>query len=151
MMTFSRQCWLFLLLLMVITASCVPLARRAPGRSMLTTGRPGMNTYPEDSPGETSALERPFKNAPPLVPHTVEGFDIDRSANDCLECHLGGEDLGGGHVATKVPPSHFVNEYTGVQKAGRVTGMRHKCLQCHVPQSAEDFPGAPGRPGLPDR
>ncbi len=140
-MTFARQCWLFLPLLLVITVSCRPRARRVPEGSMLATGQPGMNTYPAGPPGETTALERPFKDAPPLVPHSVEGFDIGRSANDCLECHLGGEDLGGGHVATEVPPSHFVNEYSGGQKAGQVTGMRYNCLQCHVPQSAEDLLG----------
>ncbi len=150
-MTLSRQCWLFLLLLPVITVSCRSLARRAPGRSMLLTGQPGMNTYPAGPPGETTALLRSFKDAPPLVPHSVEDFDIDRSSNDCLECHMGGEDLGGGHVATKIPHSHFVNEYSGEQKAGQVTGMRYKCLQCHVPQAAGDLPGTTQSPDLQDR
>jgi nitrate reductase cytochrome c-type subunit len=49
-----------------------------------------------------------------------------------------GVELGEGHIATKVPLTHYVDEYSGEQKKNQVTGMRYNCLQCHVPQSIEE-------------
>jgi len=101
-------------------------------------GQPGMNTYPTSPPGQTEKLERPYKGAPPLIPHSVEGLGITRSGNDCLVCHSEGIEVEKGHIATKVPTSHYVNEYTGEQTKEQVIGMRYNCLQCHVPQSQKD-------------
>jgi cytochrome c-type protein NapB len=106
----------------------------------LATGEPGMNLYPAGDPGETAVLNRPYETAPPLVPHSIEGLTINRTANDCLDCHLEGGELDDGHVATKVPPSHLVNEYTGAEAESGVIGTRYLCLQCHVPQAEAEFP-----------
>jgi len=106
----------------------------------LATGEPGMNTYPAGDPGETAVLDRPYETAPPLIPHSIEGWTIRRATNDCLDCHLEAVELNEGHVATKVPPSHFVNQYTGAVVKEGVTGIRYMCLQCHVPQANAEFP-----------
>jgi nitrate reductase cytochrome c-type subunit len=53
---------------------------------------------------------------------------------------LEGEEVEKGHIATKVPVTHYVDEYSGEHKNKQVTGMRYNCLQCHVPQSAEEPP-----------
>ncbi len=126
-----------LVCLSILLASGV-LSQELHQGSGLATGQPGMNTYPENPPGETNKLPRPYTGAPPLVPHNVVEFEISKSANDCLDCHLDGVEIEEGHVATKVPLSHFVNEYTGEREAGQVVGTRYNCLQCHVPQSKED-------------
>ena len=101
----------------------------------LTTGQPGINSYEDGEPGETSVLKRPYRSAPPLVPHSVEGLTVTRTTNDCLDCHLDGDLLDDGHIATKVSSSHFINKYTGVESSGTVSGNRYLCLQCHVPQT----------------
>jgi cytochrome c-type protein NapB len=106
----------------------------------LVTGKPGMNTFPEMEAGETSPLKRPYKIAPPLVPHGVTGLPVNRSENECLECHLEGVEVEAGHRATKIPPSHFKNEHTGEVKTETVVGIRYNCLQCHVHQSEEKPP-----------
>ncbi len=105
------------------------------GAAGLATGQPGMNTYPSADPGETSVLPRAYAGAPPVVPHSVVGLMIDRTTNDCLDCHLEGDEVEEGHVATAVPQSHFVNEHTGARTVDGVTGVRYNCLQCHVPQA----------------
>ncbi len=106
----------------------------------LASGEPGMNIYPDSAPGETKRIDRPFKGAPPLVPHDVVEFNISRSANDCLDCHLEGVEIEEGHVATQVPPSHYLNEYRGEEQKDQVTGIRYNCLQCHLPQAAGEPP-----------
>jgi len=106
----------------------------------LATGEPGVNIYPAGDPGETAVLDRPYETAPPLIPHSIEGLTINRTANDCLDCHLEGDELDDGHVPTKVPPSHLVNEYTGAEAESGVIGTRYLCLQCHVPQAEAEFP-----------
>lgn len=101
----------------------------------LIEGAPGRNVYPSDQPGETKPLPRGYAIAPPVIPHSVAGMEVSRDSNDCLGCHLEGVPLGEGHVATRIPSSHFVNEHTGEKKKKEPVGIRHNCLQCHVPQA----------------
>lgn len=105
------------------------------GDAALSTGQPGMNTYPADQPGETAPLERPYKIAPPMIPHDVSDLEVSRAANDCIDCHLEGMELAEGHVATQIPASHYANEFTGERRKDTVVGIRYNCLQCHVPQA----------------
>ncbi|MDD5302069.1 MAG: nitrate reductase cytochrome c-type subunit [Elusimicrobia bacterium] len=107
-------------------------ARRYKG---LQEGRPGVNLWNDQAPGSTKPLPRPYPGAPPLVPHDITGLVITRRSNACLDCHLEGTDLGDGHTATKVPPSHFTNPKTKEVLTGTVTGTRYQCLQCHAPQT----------------
>ncbi len=106
----------------------------------LYTGEIGQNLYPTAEPGETKPLARMYKNAPPMIPHSIADFTIERTNNDCLSCHQDGGELSEGHVATKVPPSHYLNEHTGERAKDGVLGIRYNCLQCHTPQSAESPP-----------
>ena len=109
-----------------------------PNKSMLTTGHPSPNIYPAAAPGDTHPLARAYKGAPPQIPHRIQGFTIDRTSNDCLDCHLKGEEVSPGHSPTLVPASHFENPFTGEKmprSGSMVTGMRNQCMQCHVPQA----------------
>lgn len=139
----SKLC--FLLFLSIMFASSA-LSQKVFHGSGLAIGQPGMNIYPASPPGETTKLERPYASAPPLVPHSVVEFNIRRSTNDCLDCHLEGVEVEEGHTATKVPPSHYVDEYAGERKKDQVTGMRYNCLQCHLPQAAEEPPVSQKKP-----
>ena len=121
----------------ILVASGLLFPALFPGKE-LALGQPGMNTFPTTPPGQAEKLKRPYQGAPPLIPHSLDGFGITRSGNDCLTCHSEGIELDKGHIATKVPPSHYVNEYTGEQKKEQVIGVRYNCLQCHVPQAQED-------------
>jgi len=87
--------------------------------------RPGMNRWNDQAPGSTTPLPRPYPGAPPSVPHGIAGLAITRDANSCLDCHLEGSDMGDGHAATKVPPSHL-------DAKAALIGKRYQCLQCHA-------------------
>lgn len=135
-MTAKFRFILYAIFILVIAVSCTKISKvYAEG---LVTGQPGMNVYTSSQPGETEKLERPYEIAPPLVPHDIVDFEISRSANDCLECHYDGlEDEHGVYIATKAPPSHYINEYSKEQTKEQVIGIRYLCLQCHVPQTVE--------------
>jgi len=97
--------------------------------------QPGMNQYIEKMPGESVLLERDYEGVPPLVPHSIEDLAPTRDDNQCFECHFEGIELDVGHTATKIPKSHFTNDYSGVKQEDQVLGIRYNCLQCHVPQT----------------
>ena len=75
---------------------------------------------------------RNFAQQPPVIPHRVNGYQIDKNFNKCLDCHA--------HTRTEfsqaVPVSltHFVDRQG--QRLGQVSTRRYFCLQCHVPQEA---------------
>jgi cytochrome c-type protein NapB len=75
---------------------------------------------------------RNFAQQPPVIPHRVNGYQIDKNFNKCLDCHA--------HTKTEfsqaVPISltHFVNR--DGQRLGQVSTRRYFCLQCHVSQEA---------------
>ena len=132
--------WLILLLLSAaFNLTCSSPPRVGFEGDGLVTGEPGMNSYPEEEPGETFPLERVYENAPPSVPHSIADFSIDRETNDCLDCHLEGEEFDEDHIATMIPSSHFTNEYNQESVEDGVTGIRYNCTQCHVQQANVEF------------
>jgi cytochrome c-type protein NapB len=125
--------------LLVVAVSAAAIGAAASGKAFsgkgLQTGKPGMNTYTDQTPGNTAPLPRPYPGAPPLIPHSVEGLSITRAANDCLGCHLEGMEVAEGHKATKMPASHFANPFTMEARIDRPVGICYNCLQCHAPQA----------------
>jgi len=113
------------------------------------------------APGSAKKFARSYVNAPPLIPHSVEGLlPITMKSNQCLSCHM--PDVAKSMGATPIPPSHFTNyrpetkmEGGKVVKEGKVLGQantsdiklakakklkglyqgRYNCSQCHVPQA----------------
>jgi len=115
--------------------------------------------YTKAAPGTSKKLDRAYENAPPLIPHSVEGLlPITKDNNQCLGCHM--PDVAPSMGATPIPPSHFTNfrPMTQLDKEGHIIkeGVaidntsdikivarqekklyqgRFNCSQCHVPQA----------------
>jgi cytochrome c-type protein NapB len=117
--------------------------------------------YDRPAPGTSARFERAYVNAPPMIPHSVEGLlPITKDNNQCLGCHM--PDVAKGVGATPIPASHFTNyrpdtkmEGNKVVKEGKVLGKnntsdvllakakklnhlyqgRFNCSQCHAPQA----------------
>ena len=119
--------------------------------------------YNRPAPGSSTNFERAYKDAPPMIPHSVEGLlPITTMNNQCLGCHL--PEVAPSVGATAIPASHFTNYRPStvmkegmVLKEGQVLGStmantsdiviaetqktdtlyqgRFNCTQCHAPQS----------------
>ncbi len=74
---------------------------------------------------------RNYPEQPPLIPHKIDGYQIDLNANQCLQCHS--------RAATEfsqapmVSITHFMNREN--QFLASVTPRRYFCTQCHVTQT----------------
>lgn len=84
------------------------------------------------APGASTKFERAFVNAPPMVPHSVEGLlPITQSNNQCLGCHM--PEVAKSVNATPIPVSHFTNyrpttvlKDGEMVKEGKVVGLGKK-------------------------
>lgn len=81
-----------------------------------------MDWKPEDS-----AIARTFVHQPPLVPHTVEEYDISTNDNDCLDCH--GDEKSGAPLPHS---SHYLDREGKATES--VSSQWYFCTQCHVGQ-----------------
>ena len=90
--------------------------------------RPSENiTYAKD--GEPIA--RDYVQQPPLIPHKIRGYRIDRNSNKCLSCHSWKKYREAG--ATKISQTHFEDRDKHV--LANISARRYFCTQCHVPQA----------------
>lgn len=122
-----------------------------------TTGDKTM--YSKKAAGESQTIARAFENAPPMIPHDVEGMlPITINNNTCTGCHVPG--VAESMNATPIPKSHFTDfrPNTSLASDGRISkegkavtntsdfktvgkpltklaGARFNCSQCHAPQS----------------
>ncbi len=76
-------------------------------------------------------FERAYRQQPPLIPHKIDGYQIDRGVNQCMRCHDWPYNVDQG--APKISETHYTGR-DGVA-LDRVSAARWFCTQCHVPQS----------------
>ena len=90
--------------------------------------------YGDKTPGESKVFDRAYENAPPMIPHDVEGMtDFTQSTNACLDCHSPevAKDVG----ATPVPKSHLYDLRNSKAMTDGIADSRWNCTQCHAPQA----------------
>ena len=115
--------------------------------------------YDRPAPGAAKRFARSYVNAPPLIPHSVDGLlPITVKNNACLGCHM--PDVAKGVGATPIPESHFTDfrpstklvngkvvkdgkvvanatdiKIAKFKKLKKLNPARYNCSQCHVPQA----------------
>ena len=104
--------------------------------------------YTKAAPGTAKRFERSYENAPPLIPHSVEGLlPITAKNNACLGCHM--PNVAKSMGATPISPTHFkdffaankkkLKKYKGASHIDKTSSdiapQRYNCTQCHVPQA----------------
>ena len=73
---------------------------------------------------------RNYPEQPPLIPHSIEGYQVDLNGNKCLSCHARART--GESQAPMVSITHFMDR--DGQFLASVSPRRFFCTQCHVPQ-----------------
>ncbi len=73
---------------------------------------------------------RNYPEQPPIIPHKIEGYQVDRRFNQCLGCHS--RTAVGDSQAPMVSITHFMDREG--QFLARVSPRRYFCNQCHVTQ-----------------
>lgn len=83
--------------------------------------------YPKDG----KVIQRDYVQQPPLIPHKIEGYQVNRKFNKCLSCHSWANYKESG--ATKISQTHFEDRDKNV--LANISARRYFCTQCHVPQA----------------
>ncbi len=73
---------------------------------------------------------RAFAMQPPVIPHQIENYQVDRSFNKCMSCH--GRDRTAESQAPMVSVTHFMDRDGNFRS--EISPRRYFCTQCHVPQ-----------------
>lgn len=99
-------------------------------------------------------IERAYQNAPPMIPHDVEGMlEITQDNNMCVGCH--DVSVAESMTATPIPKSHYIDfrpkhklegdnfvkstddmkNEVSIKPIEVISHARFNCTACHAPQS----------------
>ena len=81
---------------------------------------------------DDTRLKRNYSLQPPVIPHRVDGYQIDKNFNKCLDCHARGK--ASFSQAVPVSSTHYVDRSGKVLP--EISTRRYFCMQCHVAQDA---------------
>ena len=87
---------------------------------------PDLKKYPK----ERELIDLQFVGQPPLIPHSIRGYEITANSNKCLTCHSLENAVSA--KAPRIGISHYRNREGKV--LADVSPSRYFCTQCHVPQ-----------------
>ncbi len=74
---------------------------------------------------------RNYPEQPPVIPHSIDGYQLTLKTNRCLDCHRRQYSEGSG--APMISVTHFMDRDNEV--LADVTSRRYFCTTCHVPQT----------------
>ena len=75
---------------------------------------------------------RAFPDQPPVIPHSIEGYQLSVNTNRCLSCHK--REFTEGSGAPMISVTHYMTR--DGQMLADVSPRRYFCTACHVPQAA---------------
>jgi nitrate reductase (cytochrome), electron transfer subunit len=79
---------------------------------------------------------RNYPEQPPLIPHSIEGYEVSIHGNKCLSCHA--RSRVGESQAPMISITHFADR--DGQFRASVSPRRYFCTECHVPQHDVQVP-----------
>jgi cytochrome c-type protein NapB len=74
---------------------------------------------------------RNYPDQPPVIPHSIEGYQLSVNTNRCLSCHK--RELTEGSGAPMISVTHYMTREG--QMLADVSPRRYFCTACHVPQA----------------
>ena len=129
----------FLLLVGAIAVGTGTLAAQT-----LSSGLRGPTPLSDEGPAapmsptrNTSEREaRNYPEQPPVIPHSIDGYQIDLRSNKCLSCHARARTAES--QAPMISITHFMDR--DGQFLASVSPRRYFCTECHVPQNSSKPP-----------
>lgn len=115
---------------------------------------PSETKYGTSQPMSRYKIERAYQNAPPMIPHDVEGMlEITPDNNMCIGCH--DVAVAESMTATPIPKSHYIDfrpkhtldgdnfvkstddmkNEVSIKPIETISHARFNCTACHAPQS----------------
>lgn len=93
-----------------------------------------------DTEAEAPFMPKPIKNdikmkrsypmQPPVIPHNIQGYQVDINVNKCLSCHA--RSRAEESQATMISVTHYMDREGNF--LADVSPRRYFCNQCHVQQ-----------------
>ena len=103
-------------------------AMRGPVAITDTTKPPRLGNAVNDD----QRLERNYGMQPPIIPHRIDGYQVDKNFNKCLDCHARSKTEFS--QAVPVSETHYIDRSGKVLE--QISTRRYFCNQCHVAQEA---------------
>ncbi len=140
----------------VVSSACAVMAKGGIDENSLgldkgsvfdTNERPAFEVKAAPPGGGNQLTTRSYQDAPPLIPHSVDGFiPVTLANNMCMSCHNTPDKIGKPRAEGQpvpIPMSHYMTGAYGKPDAGlkakmdmkKVSGSRYVCTQCHRPQT----------------
>ncbi len=79
---------------------------------------------------------RAYPDQPPVIPHSIEGYQLSVNTNRCLSCHK--REFTEGSGAPMISVTHYLTREG--QMLADVSPRRYFCTACHVPQADARLP-----------
>ncbi len=119
---------------------------------------PSETKYGTSAPMSGYKIDRAYQNAPPMIPHDVEGLlEITPDNNACIGCHEAA--VAPSMNATPIPKSHYINfrpkhklegdnfvkttddmkNEVSIKPMDTISSARFNCTACHAPQSTGEL------------
>lgn len=90
--------------------------------------------YSKDAQGTSKKIQRSYQDAPPQIPHTIDGIlPITIDNNACIQCH--DKAVAKAMGSTPMPKTHYQSFRKNRKNLKGMSKERFNCSQCHVPQS----------------
>jgi cytochrome c-type protein NapB len=83
-----------------------------------------------NSINDDNRLKRNYSLQPPIIPHRVDGYQVTKDFNKCLDCHA--REKTEFSQAVPVSATHYVDR--NGKTLDRISTRRYFCQQCHVAQ-----------------
>lgn len=109
-------------------ASAEPLYDKARGTAPLleTTKPPVLGNPINDDVRRT----RNYAQQPPVIPHRIDGYQVDKNFNKCMDCHSRTK----AEVSQAIPVSITHYQDRDGNTLAQISTRRYFCVQCHVGQ-----------------
>lgn len=111
-----------------LAAGAADTTDRMRGAPIAETTKPPPIVNPDNSDIRRA---RNYSMQPPVIPHKVEGYQVDKNANRCMFCHA--------RTRTQESQAPMISVTHFQDRAGNhlaeLSPRRYFCMQCHVPQA----------------